>query len=586
LRSELAKLRACSALLCSELQFNMAINLLIVIIAATIQCSLAFSLPQYNLHSNRLDRTAASSVLNISWYDAMPLDHFSFSETRTFSLRYLTNEQYWQRPSAENNWTPGPILFYTGNEGDITLFAQNTGLMWDLCPEYHCLLLFAEHRYYGATLPFGANSFDNATTLQFLTAEQALADYSILVPWYKKAMNCSSAPVISFGGSYGGMLTAWFRQKYPWVTAGGIAASAPVRQFPGLVNPDSFSKVVTKDFAEARAGDNTMNCASYINKSWDITLRTPYSNLNRIFQPCAPLKSRADIENLLWPYIGTALSYIPMADYPTAATFLGAMPANPVNVSCTYFKGSDDQSILEGINGVIALFYNSTLLANGEVTPGQGPLTCNQLANDNVATLGPATPWNYQACTEMILPQGQYGGYDPTTGAGDLFYPAPWNLSATIQSCLQQFGVAPRPNWIPTSFGGEKLAGASNIFFSNGNLDPWSRGGILHSLGDSLPAFVIQGGAHHLDLRSASPSDPESVIQCRKLERQYISAWIAGFGSPQEMEKGQSGSGLATGAIIAITAVCTAVGSFILAATLYYCKKRSTADDDYASIRA
>lgn len=49
----------------------------------------------------------------------LQIDHFGFLENRTFQQRYLIAEQHWKRDV-------GSILFYTGNEGDITWFANNT----------------------------------------------------------------------------------------------------------------------------------------------------------------------------------------------------------------------------------------------------------------------------------------------------------------------------------------------------------------------------------------------------------------------------------------------------------------------------
>jgi len=64
------------------------------------------------------------------------------------------------------------------------MFYNNTGFMFELAQQWNALVIFAEHRYYGQTLPFGQNSFTPAN-MAWLTAEQALADYAELLRWYK-----------------------------------------------------------------------------------------------------------------------------------------------------------------------------------------------------------------------------------------------------------------------------------------------------------------------------------------------------------------------------------------------------------------
>ena len=88
-------------------------------------------------------------------------------------------------PPLDQYYKPGhPILFYTGNEGDIMMFYSNTGLMFELAEQWSALVIFGEHRFYGQSLPFGKDSFTNQN-LGLLSVEQAMADYANFLTWFK-----------------------------------------------------------------------------------------------------------------------------------------------------------------------------------------------------------------------------------------------------------------------------------------------------------------------------------------------------------------------------------------------------------------
>nr|CAD1824690.1 unnamed protein product [Ananas comosus var. bracteatus] len=177
-------------------------------------------------------------------YFTQHLDHFNFEPQgfASFQQKFLVNDRHWGGASA-------PIFVYAGNEGRIEWFAENTGFMWERAPEFRALLVFIEHRYYGESLPYGSKDVAyNKSLVGYLTTTQALADYAALILDLKNNLSSQSSPVVLFGGSYGGMLAAWFRLKYPHVAIGALASSAPILQFDGLCSPYSFYDIVTRDF--------------------------------------------------------------------------------------------------------------------------------------------------------------------------------------------------------------------------------------------------------------------------------------------------------------------------------------------------
>merc|ERR1719206_10798 len=153
------------------------------------------------------------------------VDHFSFTSNKTYQQKYFVRDDFW-KPG-------GPIIFYLGSES--ALHHPKTGFTKEVAKEFGALMVDAEHRFYGDSQPFGKplvpNTQQDPAVAGYLTSWQALADYAGVINHVKLTIpGAENSPVIAFGESYGGMLSAWMRVKYPHLVDGAISSSAPMLQ--------------------------------------------------------------------------------------------------------------------------------------------------------------------------------------------------------------------------------------------------------------------------------------------------------------------------------------------------------------------
>nr|AVA09673.1 putative effector protein [Heterodera avenae] len=454
------------------------------------------------------------------WYHNMPIDHFSFGDTRTFQMRYLLNTDHFHNKNA-------PIFFYTGNEGSIEGFAENTGFMWDIAPEFGAAVVFAEHRFYGKTQPFGNESYTKLENLGYLSSEQALADFAQLIDYLKneKLANAKHSPVIGFGGSYGGMLTAWMRIKYPHLMDGGIASSAPVFWFVNVPTPpeDSYDKIVSRTFVNSGCSvEGIKQSMDAIRELAKTTNGRRFLNEKFRLSPKSLVESPSD-GDLLANSVKDVIETLAMVDYPYPASFLAALPGWPVQEACKAYSTrlTSEHSLAMAAHAMLNLFYNYTgqqkdLCLFGKDCPG------------TFSELGDPDGWPWQACTEMVMPMCSQGPpRDPFSAS------CPYHVQDGFKWCQEHFAKLGfraelfRPQWAMINYG-THYPTASNIVFSNGWLDPWSGGGWMLKPGQqgTLVSLIVEDGAHHYDLRGENPVDTASVREVRQIEKLNIKRWI------------------------------------------------------------
>lgn len=97
-----------------------------------------------------------------------------------------------------------------------------------------------------------------------------------------------------------------------------------------------------------------------------------------------------------------------------------------------------------------------------------------------------ALAWDYQACTQQILPGG-------TNGVGDMFPVIKFDPEDRADYCEKTWGVKPDRDWLRIKYWTDDLGATSNTIWSNGDIDPWGPGGQLAQIRPDLPTPLVKG---------------------------------------------------------------------------------------------
>jgi len=287
------------------------------------------------------------SILNCTWQNfTQKVDHFG-DNPGTFPQRVCLYSKWWKSPSNNTfnapDGAPGPILFYTGNESPVDEYVNNTGLMWELGEQLGALLVFAEHRYEPLSHP-ALCGLGSQRCFAYCTTAQAIADWVTIIASLR-TQHAVRAPVVAFGGSYGGMLAGWFRMKYPDVVDGVIAASAPIWQLAGTVRRETLDmQAVAITRGVSAAGGATDQCRDNLRAAWPLIQQVGRTRRGRQLLSahvgaCHEIGNADDLNRWAqqpyffmaegnYPFESTYITYsvVPGKAYP--------LPAWPMRVAC------------------------------------------------------------------------------------------------------------------------------------------------------------------------------------------------------------------------------------------------------------
>ncbi|XP_036932963.1 thymus-specific serine protease [Acanthopagrus latus] len=438
------------------------------------------------------------------------LDHFNRQDARTFPQRFFVNEAYWQSPD-------GPVFLFIGGEGPIYEFDVLAGHHVDMAEQHGALLLVLEHRFYGDSINPDGLKTEN---LEDLSSQQALSDLAVFHQYISQSFNLSHRNTwISFGGSYSGALSAWFRGKFPHLVYGAVASSAPVK---AKLDFSAYSNTVGLSLMNGAVGGSE-KCLAGVQEAFAVVEAALIGgNVSRVavdFSCCQIPKELDDKIELM---------------QSLADIFMGAVQYNEEGVLMSVKEicgvmtnGSEaHEAEMEAYNRLVKLaqIYRSTseepCLDISHEKAVKDLMDTSLLSGRRVER-----QWTYQTCTEFGFYQTCEDATCPFSGMV--------TLQVHTKVCPMVFGISQhslpgRIAFTNTYYGGDKPS-TQRVLYVNGGIDPWKELSVVQSRtedGEEAESIFIEDTAHCADMTSERVTDRRSLRKAKQEIEKHVASWL------------------------------------------------------------
>ena len=417
------------------------------------------------------------------------IDHFltvpSNRTNATFKQRFFIDSTYAAGPDS-------PVIYYICGESTCE-GPSSSQLVNQIARKYHAHRVALEHRYYGYSQPFSQLS---SIHLRFLTMAQALEDLAAFQR-FAAVQYSLKGKWVSVGGSYPGELSAFYRMKHPELVSGALASSAPV-----FAKADFFEY----DRHVARVADPV--CLGVIQKVVvDVENRLKSEG------------SRAEVKKL---FEATAVHHDVDFLYNLADMAAIAIQYGFQKEFCTALIEGDRQGKALQAYAQTGLSLFQRLGTSPVLDAFEGAMSLDP--KDYLEFAG--RQWMYQSCNEFGFYQTANGNPRESARSSRI------DLAYHNDACDRLFGMKNQVDADRTNrdyYSRLFDSGVKNIYFTNGNNDPWSNLSLtdpsgIQSSNSGLMVFLISGAAHCDDLGSRVSA---ALTQARSQFDQYFSKWIS-----------------------------------------------------------
>jgi hypothetical protein len=456
---------------------RVVILLLVALSAFSISSVVAKAWPKYL-------QSPSTRNSNALWFE-QTIDHFNPQNTKTFKQRYYEDNSYWQQPN-------GPIFLFISGEAALpgSPDEQSGPEVLRLAEKFGAKIIAVEHRYYGASVPTADLSTSN---LQWLSSKQALYDLAMFITSYKETNGLQNNAWFTFGCSYSGALSAWFRLKFPHLTRGSLSSSGVVN---AILEFTAFDQQVA-----ASAGDKCADVLRETTAAADQMIMAGGNSKKQIKQwfQATMLEDDGDFLYFLADTMAESVQYGYQTNMCTTLETAKSLNHSLVQVYASYVTG-----FWVPIFGPASQY--STQFQQ-KIQPSDG-----------------SRQWWYQTCSELA-----YFQTAPAVGSIRSKYV---NTTYFRNHCKNVFGMNLWPDVDATNaYYGAANISATNVYFANGSQDPWQWAGVRESLSASEPALVIQCGdncCHCADYRGCPGgcTKPAALEHARKQIEHYVQKWL------------------------------------------------------------